>query len=90
MSQNQSNHSRNSSKNNITSSENNYNKKYATDTTQNSDKKMQHKISINQKLESSLKRMEISTKNLLRKGRDIMDEPRGGVVSNFQTGSDLS
>ena len=46
MSQNQSNHSRNSSKNNITSSENNYNKKYATDTTQNSDKKMQHKISI--------------------------------------------
>ena len=30
--------------------------------------------------------MELSTMNLLSKGREQIDEPRGGVVSNFQSG----
>jgi hypothetical protein len=68
-------YSRNSSKNKITSSEAELNKKYATDTTRNSDQK--YKLDISKKLESSLKKMELSTKNLLRKGRQNQGEIRG-------------
>ena len=86
MSQNASpiNYSGNSSNKKIILSGSELNKKYATDTTRNSDQKKQKQISINQKLESSLKRMEISTMNLLSKGREQIDEPRAGV-SNFKT-----
>ena len=66
--------------------ENDATKNYMTDTTQHSDKKGKHKMSINDKLESSLKRMEIMTKNLLKKGREGLDEPRSGPLANFKTG----
>lgn len=59
------------------------NKNYATDTTRNSDKKQ--KLEISRRLESSLKQMEISTKNLLRKARERLDEPREGVPSHAST-----
>jgi hypothetical protein len=68
-------YSRNSSKNRNIASEAELNKKYATDTTRNSDKK--YKLDISKKLESSLKKMELSTKFLLEKGRKNHAEIKG-------------
>lgn len=79
-------YSRNSSKRRITPSGSELNPKYATDTTQNSERKGGQQMSINEKLESSLKRMELFTKNLLKKGREGQDEPRSGQMENFNTG----
>lgn len=67
-------YSTHSSRQKVQASEAELNKNYATDTTRNSEQKQ--KLEISRRLESSLKKMEISTQNLLKKGRDRLDEPR--------------